>query len=306
VAEYSDYQVFGLRVRSDIPLPELFPAMGDGEADVTISRGAVDASTSEPGIRVDGDGLILTIPTVAQYRIEQGNRILVDGEADVPERNLRLFLLGSAFGALLHQRGLLPLHANAVEIDGKAVAFMGESGAGKSTLAAWFHDRGYRVIADDVCVVAFDVSGGAVALPGLPRLRLWRDALDLTGRLAEDFDRSYVSAADDQFDKFDVPIASDASRSDAVEIAAVCLLKTGKRVSLTQLSGVAAAEAVFENTYRGKFVSAANAQHDHWNSAIRLVRAVPLFRLERQWGLSQADAQNEALLARFSSLIGGS
>ena len=78
---------------------------------------------------------------------------------NVPDANIRLYLLGSAMGVLLHQRGLLPLHANAVEIDGKAFAFMGASGSGKSTLAAWFHDHGYRIIADDVCAVRFETEG---------------------------------------------------------------------------------------------------------------------------------------------------
>ena len=48
-------------------------------------------------------------PKVGRYRIEAGNRITVESEPGVPERNVRLFLLGSAFGVLLHQRGLLPV-----------------------------------------------------------------------------------------------------------------------------------------------------------------------------------------------------
>ena len=82
--------------------------------------------------------------------------IVAEPRQGVPDSNVRLFLLGSAMGALLHQRGLLPLHTNAVEVGGRAFAFMGKSGAGKSTLAAWFHDRGFRIVADDVCVVGFD------------------------------------------------------------------------------------------------------------------------------------------------------
>src|SRR5687767_37791 len=117
--------------------------------DVTISIGAVGPVSGPPGVDLQDDALVLRIPEVASYRID-ATSILVSPAPAVPEQNLRLYLLGSAFGALLHQRGLLPLHANAVEIDGKAVAFMGASGEGKSTLAAWFHDRGFNIIADDV------------------------------------------------------------------------------------------------------------------------------------------------------------
>ena len=94
--------------------------------------------------------------------MRDGNQIVIDAAPDATDRNVRLFLLGSALGALLHQRGLLPLHANAIDLGGGAVAFSGHSGAGKSTIAAWFHDRGHRILADDVCVVGFDQSGRAL------------------------------------------------------------------------------------------------------------------------------------------------
>src|SRR4051812_25201168 len=197
-----DYQLFGLTVRSEIQLPELFLTTGKVDPDVTIRRASFTEVTSEPGLQADRSGLVLTIPDVARYRIEGGREIVVDSGPEVPERNVRLYLLGSAFGALLHQRGLLPLHANAIEVEGKAVAFMGASGSGKSTLAAWFHDRAHRIVADDVCVLRFDELGGAMAQPGLPRLRLWDEALEATGRNAADFSRSYVG--DESYNKFDV------------------------------------------------------------------------------------------------------
>ena len=208
-----DYSVFGLRVRSSLELPELFPASGVAEPDVTIELGSVPmiGQGDRDGL-TDVDGaLVLVIPEVARYRIEAGNRITVKSEPGVPERNVRLFLLGSAFGVLLHQCGLLPLHANAIEIDGGAVAFMGPSGAGKSTLAAWFQDRGFKVVADDVCVVSFDLEGCPYTAPGLPRIRLWADALQLMGRDLQGLNRSFLS---DEHEKFDVPMdAASSARS---------------------------------------------------------------------------------------------
>ena len=289
----TDYCVFGLRVRSELPLPELFPAVQDGEPDVIIERGSVIAGAN--GIETRDEALVLAIPDVGRYRIHGGRNILVDADPGVPDRNLRLFLLGSAFGALLHQRGLLPLHANAVEIDGKAFAFMGESGAGKSTLAAWFHDRGHRVISDDVCVVGFDAEGRAFAAPGLPRLRLWREALELMGREASGYHRSYVQASE-EFDKFDVPIALGNATTDNMPLAGLYLLERADQLSLTRLDGVEAADAVFANTYRGAYVAAAGNQRDHWLSAVKLVRNVPVYRAAREWDLAKLDSQNQMLL----------
>lgn len=294
MADAFHYQLFGLRVGSEIPLPELFPATGDQPPDVIIRRGSVGELPSEAGVQVEGDQcLLLTIPGVGRYRIRGGQEILVDAAEGVPDRNVRLYLLGSAFGALLHQRGLLPLHANAIEVDGKAVAFMGEAGAGKSTLAAWFHDRGFRVIADDVCVVQFDADGKILACPGIPRLRLWEEALRATGREAAAFPRSYVG--DDHFRKFDVSIEVTAA-GGASEIAAIFLLGRGDAFSVGRLGGLDATTAVFENTYRGWYVDHVAGHQNHWSAAIELVRRVPIYRLSRIWNIRTLDEQGQLIL----------
>jgi hypothetical protein len=299
----SDYSVFGLRVRSRVPLPELFAADGEGEPDVTIALGAVpEADGVQPGLWPMDGALLLVVRDVGRYRIEAGRRIIIEPQPEVPERNVRLFLLGSAFGALLHQRGLLPLHANAVEIDRSAVAFMGPSGAGKSTLAAWFHDQGYRVIADDVCVIGFDDQGRPFAAPGLPRLRLWAEALELMGRGTEGFQRSYIAAAE-QLEKFDVPIDTNSAAVKQIELSALYLLEQSESYSVERLRGIDAAEAIFANTYRGMFVVTAGGQQSHWQSVVRLVETIPVFRASRLWNLADLDSQSRALLEHAGGVI---
>lgn len=281
------YSLFGLKVQSEIALPELFVDRSDRAADVVIRRGKIDPpADARPGLHVHKGGLVLIVADVANYAIEGGHSISVDPLADAPDRNVRLFLLGSAFGALLHQRGLLPLHANAVEMEGKAVAFMGPSGSGKSTLAAWFHDRGHRVLADDVCVVAFDREGRPIAYPGLPRLRLWEEALQKFGRSAADFPRSYIG--DEEWNKFDVAITEGAAR-EALPISHLMLLDRGERQSIRKLPLLQAAEAVFANTYRGAFVDSTGNAPTHWETAVKLIRAVPVCKLERMWDLDALD-----------------
>lgn len=294
-AQMADYRLFGLKVRSEIPLPELPEDRSEERPQVVIRRGSVVANGAGEGLNPDGDALLLTIPDVGRYRIAGGSDIVVDAGANIPASNVRLFLLGSAFGALLHQRRMLPLHANAIEVNGHALAFMGESGAGKSTLAAWFHDHGYRILADDVCVVGFDHAGHPYAAPGLPRLRLWSEALESTGRDASNFVRSYAGAAE-QMDKFDVPIDASSVRSSPAELAAVYLLERGDRFSITPATGLGAAELLFANTYRGSYLPLVNGQQDHWQSAIKLVRSVPVFRAVRTWGLGKLTEQCALLL----------
>jgi len=298
-----DYWIFGLRVRSMMELPELIPAMGGANPDVQIDFGSVEEPAgSKPGLSEADGALVLVVPGVARYRIQDGRSITVDADADVPERNLRLFLLGSAFGALLHQRGLLPLHANAIEIDGKAVAFMGASGEGKSTLAAWFHDRGHRVIADDVCVVRLTAEGKAYAAPGQQRLRLWKEALEASGRDSASYDRSFAGRED--IEKFDVPLESARRRPDDCELAGVYVLETADRFSIEQLSGLQAAEALFSHTYRGRYINDARSQRQHWQSAMTLVQYIPIFRIDRPRGLELLDEHGRLILDHVAAALG--
>jgi hypothetical protein len=81
---------------------------------------------------------------------------------------------------LLHQRGLLPLHANAVCVDGVAVLFMGFSGRGKSTTAAALCARGHPLIADDIAPVQL-TPDGPVILPGWSHMRLLPQSLAILG-----------------------------------------------------------------------------------------------------------------------------
>ena len=87
----------------------------------------------------------------------------------------------SPFAALLLQRGLLPLHGCAIEVDGGAAVFVGRSGCGKSTLAGALRQRGYRVLADDICVISFSAAGEPMVLAAFPQLKLWADALKNLG-----------------------------------------------------------------------------------------------------------------------------
>jgi len=68
--------------------------------------------------------------------------------------------------------GLLPLHATALELDGRALLFAGQAGAGKSTLVAELLGRGGRLIGDDLTVLA----PGRDVMRGRPAMRLHPDS----------------------------------------------------------------------------------------------------------------------------------
>lgn len=281
------YELFGLAIDSEIPLPELTAQSdGGGQADLSIRLGP-------PGDEDDG-GYVIDIDGVARFTISGGKSIRVTPAAGAGEREVRLFLLGSAMGAALHQRGILPLHANAVEIDGRAVAFMGQSGAGKSTLAAWFHDQGHPILADDVCVIRAGEGGGAIAYPGLPRLRLWEDALEASGRVPAEHSPSFRHD-DGARRKFDVPIAAGSVASRPLPLAALFLLGEGPALKIERLTGSRAVEAISANTYRGRLIAEVGDSNAHVAACLAIARHIPVFTLERPFDRSGFDSQCAAV-----------
>jgi hypothetical protein len=276
-----------------VPLPELVPDTAEEPADVRIRLGRIDASAeTAPGLHVEAENALLIVQTVGRFLTRGGREMIVEPAPDVSPRNLRLYLLGSGFAAILHQRGLLPLHANAVVVDGRAIGFMGHPGAGKSTLAAWFHDRGFDVLADDVCVVTAGPDDRPLAHPGIPRLRLWREALEASGREASAFERAF-----DDMDKYTVP--TDLERAlPAVPLSHLYLLeKTDEAASVDRLEGAAAVEAMVANTYRGAYVPLMGRSRQHLLACAQLARTVPVFRARRRWGYDSFDAEGAALEA---------
>lgn len=185
------YRICGLAVESAIALPGLI-ARSAGTADVTIAKGDVPrdlpgVARTHPTYQVSGDRFLLRIPHIARFLLEGGRRITFATEDDATDADAAVFILGTAFGILLHQRGDFVLHASAVRVGDRAVLFAGPSGAGKSTVAAALVRRGYAAIADDVCAIALGQGAPRVLSDGR-QLKLWAsaiDKLDLAGARGE-------------------------------------------------------------------------------------------------------------------------
>jgi hypothetical protein len=173
----------------ELPIPELpiagQPADGAERAEIQIEASPPSEWPQlEPGphdtpfLQMARGDLRLTVDDIGCFRITGGKHIAWHRQhSGVSDQDISTFLLGSAVGALLIQRGSFVLHGNALEKDGKAIVCMGHSGAGKSTLAYALMQQGWRLLADDLVAVSPD---GRV-LPGIPRIKLWHDAAKAFG-----------------------------------------------------------------------------------------------------------------------------
>ena len=136
----------------------------------SIENGIYDTNT----LKIAPNDLRLKIHNIASFIVTEGKKIVWKKEKPhVDLQDIRTFLLGSPFGALLIQKGFLVFHGNALVKDGKAVIFLGNSGSGKSTIAYGLMKSGWKLLADDLVVLS---SNGNV-LPGVRRIKLWEDAV---------------------------------------------------------------------------------------------------------------------------------
>ena len=278
------YQAFGLQIESALPLPELWPAASSfPQPDVTIRRGTAPrpASVAEivPDVHAGPRRFWMQVPEVGRLGVEKGVAITLDPEPGRDEE-LKAFLLGSGFGALLHQRNMLPLHASAVRVGEKAVAFLGSPGAGKSTLAVHLSRGGEPFLCDDICALA-DMAGTPVLSPGLRVHKLWGDAL-----AAMEVPAAGLAAVTGGIDKYKLP-AAVAEPPAAAELGLLVVLARGERTAVRPLSGSEAAGAVIANTFRGELVGPMGRQAEHFRQCVELAGRVPVVRLERAWGLDR-------------------
>jgi hypothetical protein len=252
------YWAYGLCLYSEVICPELPPHPEPSAApDVTIrmlpSVSAVTESLRNGYFEVSPGGFHMAIPGVAKYHVEEGKQILIEPLDGASPDEVRLFLLGSALGALLYQRGLFPLHGSAVETAWGAMIFVGAQGVGKSTLAAQFHRRGYRLLSDDVCAVATTPEGLRV-LPALAHFRLCEDAYQRLGT---------PQNARFNVDKFVVSMG-DGYCPNPAHLAAIHILANHDQDAsrFDVLRGLDRIQSLLENLYRPQFLMGQATQSD--------------------------------------------
>ncbi len=178
------YQAFGVALSSCLECPELSPSIPP--PDVSLRYARVDASLPAPrdrGVRyaaAPGE-LLLRVDGVARFLVRGGESIAIDRDPVAGDADIRPFLLGSAFGALLHQRGTIALQGNVVARDGIGVLILGKTATGKSTLAAALMQRGFSCVSDDLCALGVPAGSGVEAHTGCTYVRLWSDSLSSLG-----------------------------------------------------------------------------------------------------------------------------
>lgn len=168
----------------------------------SLPAGIADGEVLNAYTQAKPGELLFSIPGIARFRVRNGDTIEYREEDGADPGLVQLYLHGTARGALIHQRGELPLHAATLVPPGHetALAICGPSGAGKSTLAVELVRRGWLLVADDTTRVTNE-NGELLAWPSRDTIKLWKDACEAgqikisdADRVAKDMDKYYVRA----------------------------------------------------------------------------------------------------------------
>lgn len=300
----SDYHLFGWRVRSALPLPELLPWRGDArEPDIVIEIGSVppadpDLPQFSPAVQITATAVRIAIPAVACYWVEAGRRVIVQPVLPQDAPDIRVFLLGTVLAILCFQRGLLPLHASAVDVGGQALLLSGVSGAGKSTLAAAFSARGYRLLSDDLCALALADGQPPRVLPAFPRLKLWRDSATRLQVPVTGLERSR-----EELEKFHIPLHGDQFQPDAIPVGQIVFLRTDRLTDAPRTRRMGGLETLRRHDliHRWRLGVALGQQAALFKGLARLIETTPVFEVARGEDLADLAALVDSVLALVGS-----
>jgi len=281
------------RFESEIDIAELRASTGSGEIVVAIRLGSVPTAIEGAVPCADiclvaPTEFLLDIPGTARYYVGNGNEVRLDIVPGAPPADVSTYLLGSIFGVLCHQNGLLPLHASAIECGGAVTAFLGHSGAGKSTLAACLQRRGHRIVADDICLLQSDADSKAMrVVPVAGWLKLWSQSLQYLGETANEQDRIFSKN-----DKFRLYLPGP--ESSGLRLTRVVFLAQDPdplaQPALQPLPQVEAIAGLIDMTYVGYVPGLARQQSRIFQQCARVLGHARAWRLTVPWDLDRMES----------------
>lgn len=283
------YSVYGISLRSEVPLS--LPEAGDsGFAEIDLSIGspelfadAVRGATLGPSptawyrrAHLPDGSTYVRWEDLGEFLVSgDGRRITLGVLRAASQEAFQVYLLGQALSFALVKRGLEPLHATSVVVNGSAVAFLGGSGFGKSSLAASFLDAGHHLLTDDLLLLR-ENGHGFYAYPGPPRIKLFP-------KLAREFLKVNSGGVpmNGGTKKLVMPLVESQIHRSAAPLKLIYVLNSPRnvfreqRVSVSLLSRREAFVRLLENTFNRSLTDSARLERQ-FRAMARLAAKVPV------------------------------
>ncbi len=226
----------------------------------------------------------MMVEGVGSFYARDGREVEYSQTGEASRESLELYLNGSVFGAVLHQRQILPLHGSCFMIDRSGIMICGDTGAGKSSLTASFCLNGAEFLTDDVSPLLFK-KGKPYIWALSDRLKLWRDTLSQLEQ-----DEEGLHRVDPEMEKFYYPMEARGESSvllDRVYILEVCDIGS---VVFDELSGPAKFTALRGEIYRSEYLRGMPENEPvYFKDLVSISNSVKVFSVKRPSGIKVGE-----------------
>ncbi len=176
--------------------------------------------------QMNQDEFAMQVEGVGTFYARDGKEVEYSPAHEATTESLELYLNGSVYGAILHQRKILPLHGSSFRYNGLGIMICGEAGAGKSSLTASFCINGAEFLTDDVSPMT--IIGGKPYIKAISdRIKLWDDTLkqlelkkDGLKKIAPDIEKFYypVIKSDIEYYPLNIVFIISAGHDDGISL----------------------------------------------------------------------------------------
>jgi len=190
----------------------------------------------------------MDVDKVAWFYASGGDYISIFPYPEADKNSIDLYLNGSVYGAILHQRKVLPLHGSSFRFNGKGIMICGESGTGKSSVTASFCLNGAEFLSDDITPVIFKNRQPCIWAMS-DRMKLWSDSLKQLKQREEGLQRIYPET-----EKFYYHIDQGRNIIFPLDQILIIELHDSAEVEFLELSGSAKFTALRNEIYRYEYL----------------------------------------------------
>ncbi len=292
------YKAFNLNVFSRIPVAGLVEDDGK-DPDIVIREGKTPEQLEKPlnnGIlfQATKNEFLLKIMNLGRVHVQNGDTIIIERMNNASWDEFSAFILGIVFGALLHQRRLLPLHGSSVSFKKKGLIFAGTSGTGKSTLAAAFIHNGAKLLADDISLINFS-TGRPEIVPAFPGMKIWEDSLKHLGK-----NPGKYRPIRENLKKYLYTVKKYHDQQIAVNHIFVISSHNRETFEIRDIQGIEKFNILKNNTYFFRGMNRTGIMEKHFQMCNLLAQYIPVSHITRPSGSFRIDEMIKEIKTKLS------
>ena len=289
------YRLYGLTVASQIKIPDAECATlsdTNRDADVMVTLNHVpDFSTHETLVKLtDAWYYAVSNPQLFfmhcygfDFEISNGSTIKVDTHnMTIEGTNLIAYILGSSFGVIGIQRGLIPIHGASIVTKDSVAIITGYTGSGKSAILSALTQLGYQYLADDVSMIA-TVGGVPFVIPSYPQRKT---AITAAEEIGEDIS-STIPILEDGRNKYAIRKTSEWLEKELPLSRIVEIIPSVKEDNsvftpeIYTITGHASLKMVLRNLYRPQFVERIGTPPQRMKKLIEIASSIKTYQVIR-------------------------